>query len=157
MVAGSTSSPRRMGPGFSPSRGTRQVATANDYNKEFIEQLKKDSIELRKTGADVEEDPTLELSLLLDCTSSMCSWIEKAKKTLKEIIDRAIKECEEDGNLKCRVSFVGYRDINDHRRFELKPFTDNIEEVMNFISTVNASGGADEPEDMQGGLKLCLL
>lgn len=66
----------------------------------------------------------------------MSSWIAKAKKTIIEIIDNAIKECEEDGNLKCRVSFVGYRDISDDRRFEVKPFTDNIEEVKKFIGGV---------------------
>jgi len=87
----------------------------------------------------------------------MSEWIERAKKTIQEIIDRAIKECEEDGSLKCRVSFVGYRDIKETRRFELLPFTNDIESVKTFITSVNADGGADEPEDMQGGLKLCLL
>ena len=89
------------------------VPAGNNYNQDFIKQLKSPAIDLRKTGADIETDPTIELSLLLDCTSSMCSWIEKAKKTLHEIIDKTIKECEEDGKLKCRVSFVGYRDIKD--------------------------------------------
>lgn len=91
---------------------------------------------MRKTGADVEIEPTLELGLLLDCTSSMSSWIDRAKKTIHEIIDKAINECEEDGKLKCRVSFIGYRDIGDSRRFEVNPFTDNIDEVKKFISKV---------------------
>ena len=95
--------------------------------------------------------------MLLDCTSSMSSWIVKAKKTIVEIIDKAIQECEDDGSLKCRVSFVGYRDFHDNRRFELMPFNENIEEVKTFISKVAADGGADEPEDLQGGLKLGLL
>ena len=33
-----------------------------------------------------EESKLLEVGLLLDCTSSMSSWIERAKKTLQEII-----------------------------------------------------------------------
>ena len=37
------------------------------------------------------------------------------------------------------------------------PFSENIEEVKTFISTVDAEGGADQPEDTQGGLKICLL
>lgn len=127
-------SPRLRGAGAAIMGGN--IKRDNEYNKKFIEQLKSPSIELRQTGADVEADPTLEISLLLDCTSSMSSWIAKAKKTIIEIIDNAIKECEEDGNLKCRVSFVGYRDISDDRRFEVKPFTDNIEEVKKFIGEV---------------------
>ena len=115
------------------------------------------STDLRKTGVDVEEEQTLELGLLLDCTASMSSWIDRAKQTIHEIIDKAIKECEEDGKLKCRVSFVGYRDIKESRRFEVLPFTNNIDEVKTFISKVSAFGGGDQPEDMQGGLKLSLM
>jgi hypothetical protein len=54
--------------------------------------------------------------------------------------------------LEIRVAFVGYRDVQDHPRFSLKDFTDNINDVKNFISGVQASGGGDEPEDVQGGL-----
>jgi hypothetical protein len=154
-MAARRASPRRVG-GASPARSASTNKNA-DHNKKFIEQIKGASIELRKTGADVETDPTLELGLLLDCTSSMSSWITKAKETIREIIDNVIKECEEDGSLKCRVSFVGYRDIKDTRRFELMPFNENVDEVKKFIQSVTADGGADEPEDMQGGLKLCLL
>ena len=78
----------------------------------------------------------------------MSSWIVKAKNTLNEIIDKTIKECEEDGSLKCRVSFVGYRDIKDKRRFEVMPFNDNIDEVKQFVGAAKAQGGADIPEDM---------
>ena len=114
----------------------------------FANKLKENIKDLRKTGADVEVDPTLELGLLLDCTSSMASWIEKAKKTIHEIIDKTVKECEEDGSLQCRVSFIGYRDIKDQRRFEVMPFNSNIDQVKDFISGVKAIGGGDEPEDM---------
>jgi hypothetical protein len=36
-------------------------------------------------------------------------------------------------------------------------FTSEIGAVKEFISATNAEGGADEPEDLQGGLKLALL
>lgn len=36
-------------------------------------------------------------------------------------------------------------------------FTDDIQAVKTFISGTNAEGGGDEPEDLQGGLKLALL
>ena len=49
--------------------------------KDLVKALKEKPIELRKAG--ISTDPVLELGLLLDCTSSMSSWIQKAKETLK--------------------------------------------------------------------------
>jgi hypothetical protein len=70
----------------------------------------------------------------MDCTASMQNWIDRAKETLIEIIDKVVKECEEDDNLSVRMTFVGYRDINDHNIFEILPFTDDIAKVKAFIS-----------------------
>ncbi len=44
----------------------------------------------------------------MDCSGSMGSWIERAKKTLQEIVDNIVKSS--GGNLKVRVTFIGYRD-----------------------------------------------
>jgi hypothetical protein len=95
----------------------------------------------------------LELGLLCDCTSSMCSWIDRAKQTLLEIITNVASSCE---GLEVRVSFVGYRDHCDSQRFSIQPFSDNIKQVRDFISKVVATGGGDTPEDVVGGLKKCL-
>jgi len=46
----------------------------------------------------------------------MDEWIDRAKKTLKDIISN-VKEGSE--GLKVKVSFVGYRDIEDKVRFEI--------------------------------------
>ena len=70
-----------------------------DKSKVYIDMLKCPTMDLRSTGADPDLEPTLELCLILDCTSSMGPWIEKAKRTLNEIIDKTIKECEDDGEL----------------------------------------------------------
>jgi len=84
----------------------------------------------------------------------MCSWIDRAKKTLKEIITNVVDSC--DGKLKVRVCFVGYRDHCDTQRFSIKDFSDDIESVKNFIHGVQAIGGGDFPEDVVGGLRKCL-
>ena len=85
----------------------------------------------------------------MDCTSSMASWIEKAKQTLHDIVNSIVEECKEDGgNLKVRVCFVGYRDIKDRKRFAVKEFTEDIDSVKQFINGTRAEGGADEPEDL---------
>ena len=96
----------------------------------------------------------LEIGLLLDCTCSMSSWIGRAKDTLKEIVSNIVKENE--GKLKVRVCFVGYRDLKDTNRFSIQGFTDDIDSMKKYISNVQAQGGADTPEDVVGGLRKCL-
>ena len=101
-----------------------------------------------------KDSKLLEIGLLLDCTSSMCSWIQRAKDTLKQIVDNIVNENQ--GKLKVRVCFVGYRDHCDGNRFSIKGFTDNIDEMKKFIQSVSAQGGGDTPEDVVGGLRKCL-
>lgn len=87
------------------------------YNDKWLPYLSKETSEPRKTGEDAEANPTLEIGLLMDCTSSMSSWIENAKATLIDIINEVVKECKDEGNLKVRVCFIGYRDIKEKIRF----------------------------------------
>ena len=96
----------------------------------------------------------LDLGLLLDCTGSMYSWIQRAKDTLIQIIDNVKESC--DGKLKVRVSFIGYRDHCDTNRFSIKGFTENLQDMKNFIQKVPANGGGDCPEDITGGMRKCL-
>ena len=96
----------------------------------------------------------LELGLLLDCTSSMSSWIERAKTTLKDILKNVVDSCS--GNLKVKVCFIGYRDHCDSVRFTIHDFTEDIEKMKKFISSVQATGGGDFPEDVVGGQRKCL-
>jgi len=95
----------------------------------------------------------LELGLLCDCTSSMHSWIDRAKKTLLEIISNVVSSTD---NLDVRVSFIGYRDHCDSERFSIQPFSNDITKVRDFIANVRAMGGGDLPEDVVGGLRKCL-
>ena len=108
-----------------------------------VKSAKTKKAELKKDQDDTNK--TLDLCLLMDCTSSMSSWIARSKDTLKEIIDQI-----KSGNrgLKIRVAFVGYRDIKDTERFTIQEFTDDVDEVKNFISKTKADGGADMPEDV---------
>lgn len=91
----------------------------------------------KKTASKVSSGKNiLELGLLLDCTSSMGSWIERSKSTLIEIMNNVKASC--DGQLDIRVAFIGYRDHCDAERFTVKSFTENIEEMRDFIAKVNA-------------------
>ena len=41
------------------------------------------------------------------------------------------------------MSFLGYRDIKDKKRFEMQDFTDYFISLENFISKIKADGGGD--------------
>ena len=71
-----------------------------------------------------QESKCLEVCLLLDETASMMSWIEGSKETIKGIIENIKKDYE---GLKVRVSFIGYRDINDKPRFEIFDFSEDLD------------------------------
>ena len=77
----------------------------------------------------------LDLCLLLDCTASMGSWIERAKTTLRQIIDQVKNE---NPTLTARVCFIGYRDVQDHPRFAIKDFSEDIDAVKAFINQQRA-------------------
>jgi isopentenyl phosphate kinase len=54
------------------------------------------------------------------------------------------------------VCFIGYRDHTDKKRFAIKNFTEDVEEIKKWINGVKAEGGGDIPEDVTGGMKKCL-
>ena len=132
---------------------TKSKAIKKDSAKEKVTAAKKAVVkkENEKIGASKK---FLDLGLIIDCTSSMFTWIDRAKETLKTIIDNVIESC--DGNLKVRVSFVGYRDHCDRDRFSIKGFTEDIQGMKAFIQATPATGGGDAPEDVVGGLRKCL-
>lgn len=134
-----------------PKKQTTTTAIDTSSKTKAIAKPKKYSKTLDKTPT--SSGPSLDLCLLMDCTSSMQEWIERSKETLHEIINN-IKVQSKD--LKVRVAFVGYRDISDTERFCVAPFTSDLDKVKNFISKQVADGGRDWPEDVQGGLNQAL-
>ena len=64
-------------------------ARVQKHCKELMSATRK---ELRVTNDELGA-LTLELGLLLDCTSSMKRWIDRAKETLEEIISSVQAEC----------------------------------------------------------------
>lgn len=93
---------------------TKKVSKdSKKINKDKIKADKKKVIKDKKVAIarDIIKDKAtdlLEVGLLCDCTSSMFSWIDRAKKTLIQIMENLVASC--DGNLKVRVCFIGYRD-----------------------------------------------
>ena len=52
-----------------------------------------------------------------------------------------------------KLGFLAYRDIEDKKRFEIHPFTDDIHSLEKFIEKLIANGGGDTPEDVIGALQ----
>ena len=117
----------------------KPVKPATQPNKKVSAKVK----DVKNKSAD--DSFLLEVCLMLDCTASMMSWINRSKDTLKEILQNIREQYK---GLKIRVSFVGYRDINDYNRFDVFAFSEDIDACVKFISKENASGGADAPEDV---------
>ena len=92
----------------------------------------------------------LDLLFFVDCTGSMYSWITKVKEEINKIMDFLTASTIKSD---IKMSFIGYRDYCDSKRFEIAGFTNDVNYLKNFISNANADGGGDTPEDIAGGLK----
>ena len=152
---------RRSSPSPKPAASKRSAAIAKaPKGKAAVKVLtKKKTAVPPKRNAPTKESKadngkTLDMCLILDCTASMYSWIQRSKDTLKTIIDQVKKE---NPSLKVRVAFVGYRDFGDGaKQYSTIDFSENLDIVKTFISKQDASGGNDMPEDVQGGFHKAL-
>jgi hypothetical protein len=100
------------------------------------------------------KDVSVDVCFLLDCTGSMGSWMAAAKDHLAGIMQGLRTET---GVGAIRVAFVGYRDYRDPDRVAVTDFEPlkNCASVAAAIAREQASGGADEPEDVACGLRAC--
>lgn len=117
-------------------------------NPKSRRQQKVQRLKAEKAKQEAKYKDSLDLALICDCTGSMGSWMTRAKETIRDIIKNVL---EAHADLKVRIAFVGYRDFCDNRnQFAIKDFTENIDEVRNFINSQMPMGGGDMPEDVVG-------
>jgi hypothetical protein len=106
----------------------------------------------------------LDVIYALDTTGSMGSWIKRSKETIC-----AISEKMSQNNIDVRFNVIGYKDVCDrkcenHNKcpvncsnskwVQISGFTEKPSEIVDFLKTVDASGGGDCPEDLFGALQL---
>ena len=91
----------------------------------------------------------VDVCLCMDVTGSMQAWIDAARGTVMESVGRLRERMPSS---RFRLAFVGYRDVHDVNRFEVRDFSEDVAALTAFIHSVTASGGADTPEDVAGGL-----
>lgn len=104
--------------------------------------LKDDIKLLEEYERKIFKDTNLDIMFIMDLTGSMSVWLEEAQNSIKNIIEEIT---DNNPGSKIRVSFIGYRDfleINETRNYENKEFTEDINEIYNFISKLSCWGEA---------------
>ncbi|CAF1665116.1 unnamed protein product, partial [Adineta ricciae] len=151
---------------FQGEDGKKYSTTDDVWNEEMkthfdaITQSTKRTIDLTFSNNTHSSPLTVEICFVMDCTGSMGRWIAACKQHIKAIADGIQKEMKEkyDKDSVLRMAFVAYRDYGDSNRFDVIDFhqTPNLAPVEAKIASQQASGGADECEDVQGGFDKAL-
>ena len=95
------------------------------------------------------------LSIVMDTTGSMSSYIKATKERINEILEK-LKQIEkyyelDEGGIVGQV--VQYKDFKDELTGELEEYiTNDFDRLKNKLASFNAKGGGDTCEDIQGGL-----
>ena len=98
----------------------------------------------------------VDLCFLMDCTGSMGGWISQCKAKISSIMEEARRL---NGDTIVRLAFVGYRDFdcaaagNQHEKADFTPY-DRMHELQAALQGIQATGGGDACEDVEGGLQL---
>jgi ubiquitin-protein ligase/Mg-chelatase subunit ChlD len=100
-----------------------------------------------------EKKTQLDLAFVVDCTGSMYEWLEVAKKQMQKIVTQVSKKTQFK---RVRFAVVGYRDFGyekgDWREPTLvKPFTDKVQTVQQYVAALRVGGGGDM-EALSAGL-----
>ncbi|XP_077980269.1 uncharacterized protein LOC144435556 [Glandiceps talaboti] len=93
----------------------------------------------------------LDLAFVMDCTSSMGSWIEEAKKSIQSIVEEIVAKEMSDIHL----GLVEYRDHPpEDRTFvtQVLDFTPSLKTMQKKMDEMAARGGGDGPEAVADGL-----
>ena len=105
------------------------------------------------TGAPAKKSaaaPRVEVAFVLDTTGSMSGLIEGAKRRIWSIA-RRIGEGRPRPEL--RIALVGYRDLGDAYVTRVHPFSADLDEVYQSLSSFRAEGGGDTPEHVSAALR----
>ncbi|KAM0259870.1 hypothetical protein ACHAQJ_003115 [Trichoderma viride] len=95
-----------------------------------------------------------DLLFLIDTTGSMQSYIEAAKGQVKSIINEINMTFFNEASI--RIAIVGYKDHGDSCNIQFLDFTLETDQVLSFLNQLHATGGADTPEDVLGGIRQSL-
>lgn len=92
----------------------------------------------------------LDILFIMDTTGSMGEEISRLKSTI-EIINLNLASLSTKPRI--RFGMVLYKDRGDEYVTQVVPLTGDLEKFRSELDRVGASGGGDEPEDLQSALK----
>lgn len=95
----------------------------------------------------------IDFCVMIDCTGSMGSYINMSRNKIKDII-KQVKEQYAESQI--RVAIVAYRDIKDANRYKVFHFSEDLDKAKKFLDGLQACGGGDIPEDVNGGFQKVL-
>lgn len=91
----------------------------------------------------------VDIVFAVDTTGSMGGLLDGAKRTVWSIANQ-VRDLEKDANL--RVGLVAYRDIGDAYVTKDFALTDDLDAVFAELSSYQAAGGGDVPENVDAAL-----
>lgn len=91
----------------------------------------------------------VQIAFMVDATGSMGDELEFLKMDLKKVINEVQKT---NTQLKISTATVFYRDEGDEYMVKHSPFTEDINQTIEFISQQRADGGGDFPEAVDKAL-----
>jgi len=92
----------------------------------------------------------LDLAFVVDTTGSMGGLIEAAQRRMIEMVSVLAKAVDVD----VRLAVVEYRDHppQDSMIFRVHPFTGDLPRAREYVESLRAEGGGDEPEAVFAGI-----
>ena len=130
--------------------------TTNELSEleEQVAQAKLTQIKISNLFADFKRAEKVDICFMMDATSSMGPFINQTKSLVKALAKKISTKFQ---TFSARFAFVGYRDHSDGPdRISRLSFTDNLNSFDSFVEGVAAIGGADQCEDVLGGLDVVL-
>ncbi len=103
---------------------------------------------LNRPAAQVEA--AVDIVFVLDTTGSMSGLLEGAKQKVWSIVNDVAKGTPTPA---IRVGLVGYRDKGDQYITQVFPLTDDLDSMFSSLTSFQADGGGDGPEDVNRALK----
>lgn len=97
----------------------------------------------------LQKSVPLDIVFIMDTTGSMGEEISRLKSTI-EIINLNLASLSTKPRI--RFGMVLYKDKDDEYLTKIIPLTGDLDKFRSDLDEVNASGGGDEPEDLQSAL-----
>ncbi|CAD8209835.1 unnamed protein product [Paramecium octaurelia] len=126
------------------------------YNQRIGDKIQENKmikeIMMKKQQGFLEEYGKLDICYVIDCTKSMEPYIEQVRGCIQESFT-AVKL---KTNRNPILSSIAYYDIEqkpENGKYHQFEFSNNIQDLRNFIQEVPIVGGRDIPEDVRGALE----